>query len=57
MSKSFEIKISGSGTADQIGVRLIELGRQFQVANVYKEEDKLAGTQEDGCLIAEITEE
>jgi hypothetical protein len=54
---NFEIKIEGSGTTDQLAVRLIEIGRRLQVANVYGGEDELAGTTEDGCLVTVIKED
>lgn len=55
--KNFEIKISGSGTVDQLATRLLEMGRKLQIANVYGGVDELEGTYEDGVLITEITEE
>lgn len=52
--KQFEIKIEGSGTVDQLAIRLIEMGRKLQVANVYGGVDELEGIYEDGCLVTEI---
>lgn len=57
MAKTFQIKISGSGTADQLATRLNDIVRQLQVANVYDKHDELEGTYEDDILITEITEE
>lgn len=58
MAKTFEIKISGSGTADQLAVRLIEMGRKLQVANVHGGLDELEGTyEEDNIMKTEIKEE
>lgn len=57
MAKTFQIKISGSGTADQLATRLNDIVRQLQVANVYDKYDELEGTYEDDILITEITEE
>lgn len=50
--KQYDITITGSGTQNQIAIRLLDLGRMLQLADDDKEfEDK---TFEDGCLIAEI---
>lgn len=57
MAKTFEIKISGSGTADQLATRLNDIVRQLQVASAYNEYDALEGTYEDDILITEIKEE
>lgn len=55
--KQFEIKISGSGTADQLATRLLDVVRQLQVANVHGGLEELEGTYEDSILITEIKEE
>lgn len=52
--ENFNIKISGCGTVNQLAVRLIEIGRKLQIANVYGGVDELEGTEEDGCLVTEI---
>ena len=57
MARTFKIKISGSGTADQLAVRLNDIVRQLQVANVHDGLDELEGTYEDSILITEIKEE
>jgi|AntRauTorckE6833_2_1112554.scaffolds.fasta_scaffold00889_30 hypothetical protein len=53
----YEIKISGSGTLDQLAVRLIEIGRNLQIQSHYGVDEDLEGTKEDGCLITEIQKE
>ena len=53
----YEIKISGSGTLDQLAIRLIEIGRNLQIQNVYGVTEDLEGVKEDGCLITEIQKE
>ena len=55
--KQFEIKISGSGTVDQLVTRLLDIARKLQVANVHGGVDELEGTYEDDILITEIKEE
>jgi hypothetical protein len=58
MAKNLNINISGSGTVDQLAVRLIEIGRALQIANVYNSEIELSkDIKEDGVLNIEITEE
>ena len=57
--KNYSIKISGSGTPDQIATRLLEIARNMQVELVHGDfekefEDK---TFEDDILITEIKEE
>ena len=53
--KTIEIKITGSGTVDQIAISLLEIGRSLQVSNVYKTE--LPKSFEDSIICAEINEE
>ena len=55
--KQFEIKISGSGTVDQLATRLLDIARMLQVANVHGGSEEIPGTYEDDILITEITEE
>ncbi len=58
MAKNLSINISGSGTVDQLAVRLIEIGRALQISNVYNcEIDLPKDINEDGVLNVEITEE
>ena len=54
---NLDIKISGSGTVDQLATRLIEIGRALQISNVYKTDIDLGDLKEDGVLDIEITEE
>jgi len=54
---NYDIKISGTGSLDQIATRLIELGRQMQVAGVYGGEHKLPqeiSESNDGLLEVEF---
>jgi len=51
--KNIEIKISGSGTINQVGIRLYEIAAQL----LNSPEDVKEGTNEDSVLIAEIIEE
>ncbi len=55
--KHFEINISGSGTADQLATRLLDIVRKLQVANVHDGLDELPGTYEDDILCTEIKED
>lgn len=58
MAKNLSINISGSGSKDQLAVRLIEIGRALQVSNVYGSEIELSkDIQEDGVLNIEIQED
>ncbi len=58
MAKNLNINISGSGSVDQLAVRLIEIGRALQISNVYNTEIELSkDIQEDGVLNIEIKEE
>jgi hypothetical protein len=58
MAKNLNISISGNGSKDQLAVRLIEIGRALQVANVYNSEIELSeDLKTDGVLNIEITEE
>lgn len=50
--KHFEIKITGSGTKNQIEIALLELVRDLQDREVEYTE----GTYEDPIICAEITE-
>ena len=50
--KNFEITITGSGTQNQLAIRLLEIGRMLQIAEDPKEFE--GKTLEDGCLITEI---
>lgn len=54
---TFKLKISGSGTANQLATRLNEIVIKLQVSDVYKELDKLEGVYEDDILLTEIKEE
>lgn len=57
MTNNLNISILGNGTLDQLAVRLIEIGRALQVANVYNSEIELPeDIKEDGILNIEITE-
>ena len=53
--KTIEIKITGSGTVDQIAISLLEIGRSLQVSNVYKTE--LPRSFEDNTVCVEINED
>lgn len=58
MAKNLSINISGSGSKDQLAVRLIEIGRALQVANVYNSEIQLSeDIKTDGVLNIEIQED
>jgi hypothetical protein len=58
MAKNLNISISGSGTKDQLAVRLIEIGRALQVSNVYNSEIELSeDLKTDGVLNIEIQED
>lgn len=58
MAKNLNISISGSGSVDQLAVRLIEIGRALQISNIYNTEIELSkDIQEDGVLNIEIKEE
>lgn len=50
MYKNLSINITGSGTTDQIAVRLIAIGRALQVSSVYNTEINLGDLTEDGIL-------
>lgn len=53
--KQFEIKITGSGTQNQLAIRLLEIGRMLQLA---EDEEEFEGkTFEDDILITEIKED
>lgn len=52
--RQIEIKISGFGTLDQIATRLIDIGRELQVINIYTGE--IPDTFEDEILCTEIRE-
>ena len=57
MAKNLNINISGSGSVDQLAVRLIEIGRALQVSNVYNSEIELSeDLKTDGVLSIEIQE-
>lgn len=49
---NFEIKITGSGTKNQIEIALLTLVQDLQ----FKEVDEIATTYEDPTLCTEITE-
>ena len=49
--KSFEIKITGSGTKNQIEIALLMVVREIQI----KEEDEIIGNYENDILCVEIT--
>lgn len=57
--KTFEIKVSGSGTKNQIECRLIEIAREIQTLNENElsERNNVAPFFEDSVLCAEITAE
>jgi hypothetical protein len=57
--KQYEIKITGSGTANQLAIRLLELGRHLQIADVYDtfEQDVVNENLGDDVLTIEIKEE
>jgi hypothetical protein len=58
MAKNLNINISGSGSKDQLAVRLIEIGRALQVSNVYNSEIELSeDLKTDGVLNIEIQED
>jgi hypothetical protein len=58
MAKNLNISISGNGSIDQLAVRLIEIGRALQVANVYNSEIQLSeDIKTDGVLNIEIQED
>ena len=58
MAKNLNINISGNGSLDQLAVRLIEIGRALQIANVYNSEIELSeDLKTDGVLNIEITED
>jgi hypothetical protein len=58
MAKNLSINISGSGSVDQLAVRLIEIGRALQVSNVYNSEIELSeDLKTDGVLNIEIQED
>ena len=50
----FEIKLSGSGTTNQIIIALLEFGRELQSREMNAE--SIEGTFEDSILCAEVTE-
>lgn len=51
--KNYEIRISGSGTQNQLATRLLDLGRMLQVSD--NETEFVDKDLEDGCLITKIT--
>ena len=53
--KTFKITISGSGTANQLAISLLQIGRMIQVADIY--ENDIEGEYEDSILITEIKED
>lgn len=57
--KNFEIKITGSGTKNQIETRLLEIVREIQImeGNELSERNDIAPFFEDDILCAEIKEE
>ncbi len=57
MAKNLSINISGSGSVDQLAVRLINIGRALQVSNVYNSEIELGDLKTDGVLNIEIQED
>lgn len=52
--KNYEIRISGSGTQNQLAIRLLEIGRMLQLAT--HENEFINSSIEDGCLLTEITD-
>lgn len=40
------IKISGEGTVNQLAIRLLEIGRKLQIADVYNHENELSNLLE-----------
>ena len=53
--RSIEIKITGSGTLDQVAGRLLDIVRDLQYANAFNTETPKGS--EDSILCAEISEE
>ena len=53
--KTIEVKISGSGTINQIAISLLDLGRELQCAGVY--DTDIPKSFEDSIICAEIKEE
>lgn len=53
--RTYEIKITGSGTLNQITVRLQEILRELQITEVYGGE--VERETEDETLMCEVTEE
>lgn len=53
--RKYEIKITGGGTLNQIAVRLQEILRELQVAEVYG--GKVERESEDDILMCKVTEE
>ena len=51
--KTFEIKITGSGTKNQIEIALMEIIQDLQ----FREKPEIPGTYEDPILCTEIKEE
>jgi len=52
--KTYEIKISGSGTKNQIEIALMQIVQELQFSTEKEIEDR---TIEDAILLTEITEE
>ncbi len=52
--RKIEIKISGSGTLDQVAGRLLDVVREIQTAHVF--DGDLPKGSEDSILCTEITE-
>lgn len=52
--KQYKIKIEGSGTENQLAIRLLEIGRRLQLEET---EDLVDKTIEDSILVIEIEED
>ena len=53
--RTYEIKITGSGTLNQLTTRLLEITRELQIAEVYGGE--VERETEDGILMYKVEEE
>lgn len=52
--KTFEIKITGSGTQNQLATALLDLGRELQVKEAYYPDEDIEGEYENEILLIEI---
>jgi len=53
--KQYEIKITGSGSLNQLAIRLLELGRDLQICGINNESPERES--EDSILFTEIKAE